>query len=253
MDGMIRSIDKDRGVILDLVRYASKVPSFPVERRVDMGSLARARSNCGRRVSWTAVFIRAYGLASRAMPDLRQIYVPWPWPRLYQSQTCVIAVAVNRKLPHGDRLFFGRVHSPDHLSLSQIQAELDNFQVGEIAKVFRTQYRAAKMPGFIRRFGWWWRMDVDYKNRPRRSGTGSISALAGQGVTNRLHPCITTSSFSFGPLEADERSLVTLQCDHRVMDGITAARALNSLCDYLSGQVLEELLLLQQYQANDGA
>lgn len=244
MDGKTRTIGEDRTLILDLVRYALKVPSFPVERRVQLNEVAQARKNCPQRISWTAIFTRAYGLASRANPELRQIYVYWPWPRLYQSENCFIAIAVSRSLPQGERLFFGRVHSPDYRTLDLIQSDLDNFQTGEPASVFRTQFFAAKMPSLIRRIGWWWRMDIDYKSRPRRSGTGSISALAGQGVTNRLHPCIMTSSLSFGPLEADGQSLVTLQCDHRVMDGTTGAKALNSLCDFLTGQVLEELLQL---------
>jgi hypothetical protein len=244
MDGKIRRLGEDRTFILDLVQYALKVPSFPVERRVQLGEVAAARGNCARRVSWTAVFTRAYGLATRANPVLRQVFVSWPWPRIYQSADCIISVAVNRSLPEGERLYFGRIHSPDLRSLYLIQDDLDSFQTGEPAKIFRLQCQAAKMPRLVRRLGWWWKMDVDYKNKARRSGTGSISALAGHGVNNRLHPCVMTSSFSFGPMEEDGQTLVTLQCDHRVIDGVAAARALNSLCDFLIGQVLEELLLL---------
>jgi hypothetical protein len=208
---------------------------------VELGEVSRARKWAQRRISWTALFTRAYGLASREIPELRQIYVSWPWPRIYQSSTCIISIAVNRTFPEGERLYFGRVHSPDLRTLELIQDDLDSFQTGEPSRVFRSQYVAAKMPRLIRRLGWWWKMDVDYKNRARRSGTGSISALAGQGVNNRLHPCIMTSSLSFGPVETDETSLVTLQCDHRVLDGAVAARAINSLCDFLTGQVLDEL------------
>ena len=60
-------------------------------------------------------------------------------------------------------------------------------------------------------------------------------------MTNRLHPCLLTTSLSFGPIEEDGRCLVALQCDHRVLDGMVAARALQSIGQLLTGQVLEEL------------
>lgn len=254
MDGKIRSIGQDRAIVLDVVRYASKVPSFPVERSVDVRQVADLRQTAPQRVSWTTLFVRAYGLASREHAVLRQIYVVWPWPRIYQSPTCVISLAVNRSEPNGsERLYFGRIHSPDHRSLCDIQNDIDGFQNDDPKIAFRSQYRGAKMPSLIRRLAWWWRMEIDYRNRPRRSGTGSISALAGQGVTNRLHPCIMTSSFSFGPVEQDGRILVTLQCDHRVIDGAAAARALNSLCGYLTDQVAEELRQLKAQQVRSAA
>lgn len=230
MDGEIRSIGADRAIVLDVIRQATKVPSFPVERSVGLAEVATLRAQCTQRISWTALFTRAYGLASRQHAQLRQIYVKWPWPRIYQHPTTTISIAVNRVMSTGgERLYFGRVHSPDQRAVSEIQSELDLFQTAEPAQVFRSQHRGAKLPSWIRRLGWWWRMDIDYRQRARRVGTGSISALAGQGVTNRLHPCMMTSSFSFGPVDEQGNCLVTLQCDHRVLDGSAAARALNAL------------------------
>jgi 2-oxoacid dehydrogenases acyltransferase (catalytic domain) len=247
MDGETRTIGADRALVLDVIRQAAKVPSFPVERNIDLAKIAAFRQQSSRRISWTALFTRAYGLASRENPQLRQIYVHWPWPRIYQHPSCTISIAVNRSMcPGVERLFFGRVHSPDERSLLEIQSDLDLFQSAEPAQVFRSQWRGAQLPALIRRIGWWWRMDVDYRNRARRVGTGSISALAGQGVTNRLHPCIMTSSFSFGPLDQLGNCLVTLQCDHRVLDGSAAANALNSLCEHMTGQVQNELEQLSQ-------
>lgn len=251
-DGVVRSIGASRAIVLDVVQYARRVPSFPVERTVQVEQLAAARQQSPVRISWTALYLRAYALASRQNACLRQIYVPWPWPRVYQSPTCVIAVAVNRTLSSGDRLFFGRVHSPDQRSLLDIQADIERFQAADPAKEFRSQWRGAKLPWPIRKLAWWWRMEVAFRSRPRRSGTGSISALAGQGVTNRRHPCIMTSSLSFGPVGSDGNTLVTLQCDHRVIDGVAAAKAINSLCDFLVGQVHDELIeLSKQHRATE--
>lgn len=241
MDGTMRRIGSDRSIVLDVLHCASKVPSFPVERKIDVSLIEAARQDTRLRISWTAIFCRAYGLASREHSQLRLMYLSWPWPRMYQSPRCVIAIAVNRRLPEGERLFFGRVSNPDTRSLIEIQQDLNRFQSEPPPQVFKSQWVGAKMPRVVRRLVWWWRTDVDYKNRARRVGTGSISTLAGQGVTNRLHPCMMTSSLSFGPIESDGCSLVTLQCDHRIMDGAAAARALNGICQSLSTQVRQEL------------
>ncbi len=245
MDGKIRRIGQDRAIVLDVIQCASKIPSFPVERRFDLRPIEAARQVARTRISWTAIFCRAYGLASREHPQLRQMYIAWPWARVYQSPKCVIAIAVNRKMEMGERLFFGRVPDPDSRTVLEIQQDLDRFQSDDPRRAFRSQWRAAKLPFMVRRLAWWWRMDVDYRNRARRVGTGSISALAGQGVTNRLHPCMMTSSLSFGPLEDDGLCLVTLQCDHRIIDGSAAARALNCIGESISDCVLGELRELQ--------
>jgi hypothetical protein len=244
MDGRIQRIGASRSIVLDVIHCASKVPSFPVERRFCLREVAQLRDDVRPRISWSALFTRAYGLASREHPVLRQIYVSWPWPRIYQSPECVISIAVNRNLPAGERLFFGRLRDPDRRCLDEIQAELNRFQTGDPARVFHSQWRGAKLPTGIRRLAWWWRMEVDYRQRARRVGTASMSVLAGHGVTNRLHPCMMTSSLSFGPLEADGRCLVTLQCDHRVIDGAAAARALNSIGQFMATQVKDELTSL---------
>lgn len=241
MDGKSQLIGRDRALVLDVIHCASKVPSFPVERMMDVGAIDAARQRIQPRISWTAVFCRAYGLASRDHSQLRQMYLAWPLPRMFQSPQCVIAIAVNRQMQAGERLFFGRVFDPDRRSLRDIQQDLDRFQTADPSTAFRSQWRAAMLPKWIRRLAWWWRMDVDHKNRARRVGTGSISALAGQGVTNRLHPCMMTSSLSFGPVEKGGKCLVTLQCDHRILDGAAAARALNGIEQSLNDQVLREL------------
>lgn len=241
MDDKIKRAGQSRAIVLDVLRCARNVPSFPVERTFDVNEIADARQQASPRISWTALFTRAYGLASREHPQLRQMFVSWPMARVYQSPRCVISVAINRQLDSGERLFFGRLYDPDSRSLVDIQRDLDHYQSGDPARVFLSQWRGAKFPSLVRRLVWWWRMDLDYRNRARRVGTASLSALAGQGVTNRLHPNMLTSSLSFGPVEKDGRCLVTLQCDHRVIDGAAAARALNSIDAFLGSSVLEEL------------
>jgi len=245
MDGRTYRLTSSRSLVLDIARIAQKVPSFPVERWFDLEAVAAARSQACPRISWATLFIKAYGIVSRHLPQLRTHYLKFPWPHFYQSAGCVVSVSINRHHDGQDRLFWGRFSQPENLRLVDLQNQLDEFCRGPVETVFKRQLLAARMPSLLRRFGWWWRLNCEPHKRARRLGTGSISVLAGQGVYNRLHPCILTSSLSYGPIQQDGRMWVTLQCDHRVIDGVAAAEALNMFENVLNHQLLSELELLR--------
>ena len=71
-----------------------------------------------------------------------------------------------------------------------------------------------------------------------------MSTLAGQGVLNRGHQTFLTSSLTYGPLDEQGRVVVTLLCDHRVVDGIVAAQALAGLETALKGPIADEMRAL---------
>ncbi len=83
----------------------------------------------------------------------------------------------------------------------------------------------------------------------KRLGTFTMSTLAGEGVLNRMHQTVLTTSLTYGPLDANGRMLVTLLCDHRVVDGIIAARALADLEAALHGSISAELKAMQNNRA----
>ncbi|MFK7735000.1 MAG: hypothetical protein AB8B50_03165 [Pirellulaceae bacterium] len=241
LDGRSKRLGPERALVLDVIDQARKIPSFPVERSFAMQSLAEARERAGIRVSWAAIFMRAYGLASRDIPELRQFYFSFPWPRFYQSAQCTIAISVNRVVDGKNQLFFGRLRSPDRKNLWMLQSELDRLKSGSIERVFRDQLAASRFPRWVRRSIWFVRSNFQLDKRANRTGTASISVLAGQGVLNRRHPCIMTSSLSYGPMDEESRMWVTLQCDHRLIDGCVAAQALNCIDEKLQTNVLSEL------------
>lgn len=244
MDGRTFRLTSSRSLVLDIAQIAKNVPSFPVERWFDMEAVAQARAQASPRISWVTLFVKAYGLASRHMPQLRTHYLKYPLPHFYQSSGSVISVTINRFFEGHDRLFWGRFYQPENLRLVDLQRQLDTYCQGDVQEVFKRQMLAARLPTMMRRFFWWWRLNFQPRERARRLGTGSISVLAGQGVYNRLHPCILSSTLAYGPLQSDGRMWVTLQCDHRVIDGVAAAEALNTFERVLRSELLAELELL---------
>jgi hypothetical protein len=235
-----------RGCVGDIATLALGIPLFPVERVMRLGSVAEAREAAAERIGWAAVFLRAYALVAQEMPILRT----WIGGRLMKSLVTApgstATLAINRAEPGddgrpADRLFFARLRHPEAESLSSIESFVRHHATAPVAEVFKRQLELELTPGPLRRVILRWNMRSRSAKRAARLGTFSLSTLAGFGATNRGHPTLCTSSLSYAPLEPDGRCLVTLICDHRVLDGATAARALARLEELLGGSMVAEL------------
>lgn len=245
MDGRIFRVNQSRALVLDIARLARNVPSFPVERWFELAEVAEARSHTSIRISWVTLFLKAFGIASQKSPLLRTHYSSFPFPYFYETPSCTISLSINRQHGGGDHLFWGRFPQPESKSLVELQNQLDRYCNDPVEQIFKRQLFSSRFPTLLRRLAWWWRLDCQPRHRGRRLGTGSISVLAGQGVYNRQHPSILTSSLSYGPMEPDGRVWVTLQCDHRVMDGVAAAEAINRINLSMNSEILSELRTLE--------
>ncbi len=234
-------IDASRRLVLDVLHYSASVPCFPVEKWFCLEEVTRLRQQAATRISWTVLFAKAYGRVAAELPALRRIYCRWPWPHYFEAPHSVATIAMNRPCDGVDRLFWARLQSPETTSLVKLQQQLNAFQSKPVEEVFHRHLLMARLPSPVRRLFWWLRLNTAARKRARRMGTFGMSTLAGQGVYNRLHPHFLTSSLTYGPLQSDGTLLSTLLCDHRVLDGITAAKAINRLEEVLCGDIADEL------------
>jgi hypothetical protein len=242
-----QSFGENRRLVGDLLAISQRLPLFPLEREFDLGELAALREQAGPRISWVALFVKAYGLLAADIVELRQSYMAWPWAHIYQHEQSVAMVAVNRSTPIGDRLFWGRFTAPENQTLAEIQTQLDDYKHGQIETTFRRQMRLSRFPTPLRRLAWWMSLNLSAVRRARRIGTFGLSTVAGLGAINRFHPTCTTTSFTYGPLSAAGRTLVTIVYDHRMIDGAPLARALAELEAILQGPIAEELAGLKRH------
>jgi len=244
-------LSRNRALVGDVVHFAHKIPRFAVDRLMPLAEVAALRERAASRISWTALFLKAYAIASDRCRPLRQAFLRWPWRHLVEMPQSVGMVAINRRDEEldEDRLCWGRFIRPAEQSLVELQQALDGYQHEHLGEVFRRQVKHSKLPTALRRLVWWVNLNFVVKNRARRLGTFSISSLAGQGAWNRSHPAIHTTSLTFGPLDDQGRMLVTLLCDHRVLDGALAARVLGDLESALCGPMAAELASLASDRA----
>jgi hypothetical protein len=237
---------RDRGLGGDIACVARDIPLFPVERTMQLAAVVSARDAAATRIGWAAIFLKAYALVAREMPPLRT------WlarrggllPRLVTVPKSVATLAINRHESGHDRLFFIRIKHPETRTLPELQQVIHDHATRPVAEIFKRQAELELVPGPLRRAILRWNMRSPSPKRATRLGTFSLSTLASLGATNRMHPTLCTTSLSYAPLEADGRCLVTLICDHRVLDGTTAARALHWIEQALTSDVLAELATL---------
>jgi hypothetical protein len=241
-------LSRNRALVGDVAHFASRIPRFAVDRLMSVSDVSELRDQAAPRISWSVLFLKAYSLVAADCRALRQAYLGWPWGHLIEMPRSVGMVAVNRRDEEldEDRLCWGRFIRPEKQSLVELQEALDEYQREPIAEVFRRQMQHSKWPTALRRLVWWVNLNLVVKNRARRVGTFSMSSLAGQGAWNRSHPTIHTTSLTFGPLDEQDRILVTLICDHRVLDGALAARVLAELEIALRGPIAAELAMLRK-------
>src|SRR3954465_3307973 len=77
-------IPRSRRLTMDVLHYQAKVPTCAHDRVCDFRSTAEARERCPVRISWSMIFIKAFGLVAARHAVLRQTFLRWPWPHIYQ-------------------------------------------------------------------------------------------------------------------------------------------------------------------------
>src|SRR5262245_24620747 len=96
--GKVIPLSVGRRLVAELLHHARKVPSLPLARTCQLAALAAARRQSSPGPSWMAIFLRAYALVAREVPELRQAWIRYPWPHLYEHPHSDCAVLVEREV-----------------------------------------------------------------------------------------------------------------------------------------------------------
>ena len=244
--GLRRRLGPARKFINDLVHFAQKVPTIPVARAMNIAVVAQARQAVPSRLSWTAIFMKAYSLVAQRRAQLRQIFMRWPWMHLYEHPHSVCGVAIEREYNGENLLLAAQIRGPESQSLRKLDGHLRRYKntpVGEVG-YYRMALRIGRMPLPVRRFLWWSTLNLSGFKRAKRLGTFGLSSYGRLGA-EQLHPIAPfTTLLSFGPIDSAGDVVVKLVYDHRVMDGSNVARCLVELEQTLNGQILAELLAM---------
>jgi len=227
----------------DLMQASRRVPLVAIERHLQLADLIAVRQECPRRPSWFALFLKAYALVTEQREELRRSYLSFPWPRIHQHACNVAHLAVARRIGEEDAVLGLQIRHPEQLSIAEIDTFIHRARSEPIEQFgdFRRLLRLSRLPGFLRRLAWWLALDVSGDWRARYAGTYLVTGIAALGAASLhlLSPLTTTLTYGvFGP---DGSVPVRLFYDHRILDGVQPAKALEELEKVLCGPILEEL------------
>jgi hypothetical protein len=234
-------IPRSRRIVIDIMRLSERVPTVAHDRICDLRAVSSAREAAAQRVSWGVLFVKAFAIVAEKYPRLRQVYLTWPWPHLYQHPQSVAMIVTHREVEGEPWIFWSRLPRPERRPLTDLQAKLDEFQSRPVQQVFQKQWWFSGFPGWLRRMIWWWTLNVSVASRIRRCGTFFLTTIGSRGAEIQHPPGFLTANLTFGPIDERGRSRVTLAYDHRIMDGRMVADILADLERTLNGQLVQEL------------
>lgn len=239
--------------MMDVLREHRKVPTTAHDRVCDLSAVVAARANASVRISWPAMFIKAYGLVARRYVVLRQTFMPWPWAHLYQHPESVATVVVHREIEQEPWILWAKLPAPESQPLDAIQRRLDKYQTHPVERVFRMQWLLSGLPSFLRRLIWWWTLNVSGQTRAKRTGTFLLTTIGSRGAEIQHPPGFLTGNLTFGPIDQEGRCRVTLAYDHRLLDGRMVAEILADLEHTLNATIAAELSTLDAQHARAAA
>lgn len=231
-----------RRLVIDLMYFSAKVPSVTIERRMDLARLVAARQTRLPPPTWSAIFIKAYGLVAARVPELRTSYLKFPWPRFYEHPTNIATPNVDRQLVRERVVLYAHIPSPENLTLAELDAIIHYHQEEPVDRIasYRRAVHISWVPWPFRKLLWWVALNVSGPARCQNFGTFGITSLGAQGAgVLRIVP-VLTSTVHYGMFDPEGAVDMRLSFDHRVLDGTTAAQALADLEGVLLGAILHE-------------
>jgi pyruvate/2-oxoglutarate dehydrogenase complex dihydrolipoamide acyltransferase (E2) component len=236
-------LSKGRRALAAMLEYSRTIPTIPVNRPMNLADLVHARRRCVESISWTAIFIRAYGIVCARFPELRRSWISWPTPRLYEHPYSQCAVAVERDVDGEKVVLMSLIRAPESKTLSEIHNHLHHFQTAPLQSVstFRASLRLGALPAWLQRIVLWSKLDISGKRRVQYFGTFGISNYGKLGAES-MHPIgPQTTVITLSPIQPNGDVNVKLIYDHRVLDGGFIARVLAHLDEVLHDVILAEL------------
>lgn len=241
--GRALRLSEPRRFIGDLAHFASRVPSVPVARTIDLAPLIGPRVEHPDRPSWAVVFMKAYARVAAENAPLRRCLLTFPTTRLYEHPISTCALAMEREYQGEPGIFVGLFRAPDQQGLPELDAALRFYKHEPVESIgfFRQELRVCRAPRPVRRLLWWSTLSVSGVKRAKRFGTFGLSSYGALGA-EQLHPISPlATTLTYGPIDPRGLVCVKLIYDHRVLDGAYVARRLDDLERTLHTTILAEL------------
>jgi pyruvate/2-oxoglutarate dehydrogenase complex dihydrolipoamide acyltransferase (E2) component len=242
---------------MDLINTVAKhsVPTY-IFSEVDATWVENLRTKYslrGKKVSLNAILLKAIAIAQRAHPTSRTTWLPFGKTAVLNE---IVAGFTVERFTGGSNpaVFLGAIDEPDTKPLEEISQELRAYAEDEMQDVHQLeqQDRFSRFPWIWRRLVLWLGMQDPSVRLRYMNATFALSSIGKFGCKLLVPPSVSTSTFGVGSLE--ERPVVrkgqieirkmfslTLNFDHKLIDGAPAARFLKDVVALLEGGLNEYL------------
>jgi hypothetical protein len=232
-----------RANVFELMRLSRAIPLVTAERPMKLAAVADVRRAAAVKVSWTAIFIKAFSIVAASRPELRTAYMSYPYPHFYEHSQNVGMVIVEREFEGEPFPFNFRFKQPERQSLLELNQSLERARTIPLLEEsnFRRLRRIGHLPLPLRRFMWSMGYHLSGRKRAHYFGTFAQSspAASGAGLATIVSP--VTCTLHYGLFDDANQIDMRITFDHRVVDGAPIARALAEMEEVLVKDIVAEL------------
>ena len=188
------------------------------------------------------MFAKAFALAARDIPQLRRAFIMLPWPHIHEYPDSTVSILTERQFEDDTTIIPIRFRGPDNMALTDLTRMLRQGveQPLEATKFNRLLLGFSRLPFFLRRPVWWVFLNLP---RMRRHSAGTFAISSAAPLNTELGRARTPISclVTYGPLDAKGALTVRLNFDHRIFDGLIAARTLGRIEELMNTVIADEL------------
>jgi hypothetical protein len=238
-----RALSLGRRILCDYLHFSRGGGSAAAERLMRLADVAAARREASPRPCWGAIMTKAFALAARHRPQMRQAYFSFPWGHVGQFESQIASVVQDRRVGDEDVIFLAPLVAPEDQSLRSLDAHLRRYrdEPVESFRHFRESLLVARLPKLLRHFLWWLALNVLPRRRARHFGTFGVTTMSPFGARTLAVPSLWSAFLHYGAINDAGEVPVGLVFDHRLMDGAVVGFALLEMEQVLHHDILAEL------------
>jgi hypothetical protein len=232
-----------RRFLSDYVYFSDHGQTAAAERLMKLPDVIAARRTASPRPSWGAIMTKAFALAARHHPEMRQAYFGFPWGHIGEFESQVASVIVSRKVDGEDTIFLAPLVGPENQSLQALDGHLRDYMEKPVESFncFRDAMRQGQLPRPLRRLLWWLALNVLPRRRVRHFGTFGVTTMSPFGARTLQVPSLWAAFLHYGVIADNGEVPVGIAFDHRVMDGAVVGYTLLEMEQALHHEIADEL------------
>ncbi len=238
-----RALSLGRRFLCDYVHFSNHGQTAAAERTMQLADVVAARREASPRPSWGAIMTKAFALAARAHPQMRQAYFSFPWGHIGEYAAQIASVIVARRVGDEDAIFLAPLRKPEEQSLRDLDAHLRDYMEKPVEefRCFREALLVGRLPRLLRRLLWWTALNVLPRRRARHFGTFGVTTMSPFGARTLHVPSLWSAFLHYGVLTPAGEVPVGIAFDHRLMDGAVVGYTLLEMEQALHHNIVAEL------------